>query len=56
MGLPDEYREGPRNADGTRSIVRTGPPGGLMGYIDPGSKPTPDNYNSLITGNGLNPR
>ena len=56
MGLPDEYREGPRNADGTRSLVRTGPPGGLMGYIDPGSKPTPDNYNSLITGNGLNPR
>ncbi len=53
MGLPDEYREGPRNPDGTRSIVRTGPAGGLMGYIDPGSRPTPDNFNSLITGNGL---
>jgi uncharacterized Zn-binding protein involved in type VI secretion len=55
MGLPDEYREGPRNPDGTRSIVRTGPAGGLMGYIDPGSKPTDSNYNSLITGTGLSP-
>ncbi len=55
MGLNDEYREGPRNPDGTRSIVRTGPAGGLMGYIDPGSRPTPDNFNSLITGNGLAP-
>ena len=55
MGLPDEYREGPRNPDGTRSIVRTGPAGGLMGYIDPGSRPTPANFDSLITGNGLNP-
>jgi hypothetical protein len=55
MGLPDEYHEGPRNPDGTRSIVRTGPNGGLMGYIDPGSRPTPDNFNSLITGNGLAP-
>lgn len=53
MGLNDEYHEGPRNPDGTRSIVRTGPAGGLMGYIDPGSRPTPDNFNSLITGNGL---
>jgi uncharacterized Zn-binding protein involved in type VI secretion len=55
MGLPDEYTEGPRDANGNRTIVRTGPPGGLMGYIDPGSKPTADNYNSLITGNGLDP-
>lgn len=55
MGVKDEYTEGPRNPDGTRSIVRTGPPGGLMGYIDPGSKPTPDNYNAIITGNGLAP-
>ena len=55
MGLKDEYTEGPRNPDGTRSVVRTGPKGGLMGYIDKGSKPTPDNFNSLITGCGLAP-
>jgi uncharacterized Zn-binding protein involved in type VI secretion len=55
MGLDDEYTEGPRNKDGTRNIKRTGPPGGLMGDIDSGSKPTPDNFNSLITGNGLAP-
>jgi hypothetical protein len=53
MGLLDEYQEGPRNPDGSRSIVRTGPAGGLMGYIDKGSKPTPANFNSLITGCGL---
>lgn len=53
MGLKDEYTEGPRNPDGTRSIVRTGPNGGLMGYIDPGSKPTSDNISNLITGCGL---
>jgi hypothetical protein len=53
MGLKDEYTEGPRNPDGTRSIVRTGPAGGLMGYIDKGSRPTADNFNSLITGCGL---
>jgi type VI secretion system secreted protein VgrG len=53
MGLKDEYHEGPRNADGTRSIVRTGPAGGLMGYIDAGSKPTSANFRSLITGVGL---
>lgn len=55
MGLRDEYTEGPRNPDGTRSIVRTGPQGGIMGYIDPGSRPTDDNFNSLITGQGLAP-
>lgn len=55
MGIPDGYTEGPRNPDGTRSIVRTSPPGSLMGYIDPGSKPTPADYNSLITGTGLVP-
>jgi uncharacterized Zn-binding protein involved in type VI secretion len=55
MGLPDEYTEGPRNPDGTRSVTRTGPAGGLMGDISPGSRPTPDNFNSLITGNGLLP-
>ena len=53
MGLLDEYTEGPHNADGTRSIVQTGPAGGLMGHIDSGSKPTPANFNSLITGCGL---
>lgn len=56
MGLKDEYTEGPRNADGTRSIVRTGKKGGLMGYINKGSKPNDDNYNSLITGCGLAPQ
>jgi uncharacterized Zn-binding protein involved in type VI secretion len=53
MGLPDEYTEGPRNPDGTRNITRTGPPGGLMGYINPGSRPTPGNWNSLVSGMGL---
>jgi hypothetical protein len=56
MGLPDEYKEGPKDKDGNRTLTRTGPKGGLMGYIDPGSKPTADNYNSLITGKGLNPK
>jgi hypothetical protein len=55
MGLPDEYTEGPRNPDGTRNIVRTGPPNGLMGYVNPEARPTPDNFNSLVTGNGLAP-
>jgi uncharacterized Zn-binding protein involved in type VI secretion len=53
MGLPDEYHDDPRNPDGTRNVVRTGPVGGLMGYSDSTSHPTPDNFNSLITGNGL---
>jgi hypothetical protein len=53
MGLKDEYSEGPRDASGNRTLVRTGPAGGLMGYIDSGSKPTDDNYNALITGNNL---
>lgn len=55
MGLKDEYSEGPRDASGNRTIVRTGPAGGLMGYIDPGSKPTEQNYNDLVTGNNLGP-
>jgi hypothetical protein len=55
MGLKDEYREGPRDANGNRTIVRTGPNGGLMGYIDPGSKPTDQNYSDLITGDNLLP-
>ena len=55
MGLKDEYTEGPPDANGNRTLVRTGPPGGLMGYIDPGSKPTPQNYSDLITGNNLAP-
>lgn len=55
MGLKDEYTEGPRDANGNRTVVRTGPAGGLMGYIDPGSKPTEQNYNDLVTGNNLGP-
>jgi len=55
MGLNDEYKEGPRNRDGTRSVTRTGPPKGIMGYIEKGSRPTGDNYNNLITGKGLAP-
>ncbi len=55
MGLKDEYSEGPRDASGNRTIVRTGPAGGLMGFIDPGSKPTEQNYNDLVTGNNLGP-
>jgi len=55
IGLRDEYQEGPRNADGTRSVVQTGPPGGLMGYRDAGARPTPGNFRDLITGNGLLP-
>jgi uncharacterized Zn-binding protein involved in type VI secretion len=50
MGLNDEYTEGPRDANGNRTIVRTGPPGGIMGYIEPGSRPTPDNFSELING------
>ncbi len=53
MGLKDEYTEGAPDADGNRSLVRTGPPGGLMGYIDPGSKPTPQNYTDIINGTNL---
>ncbi len=51
MGLKDEYKELPP-IDGDRQIVHTGPPGGLMGYPT-ASHPTPDNFGSLITGNGL---
>lgn len=50
MGLADEYRESPRAPNGDRTIVRTGPSGGLMGYIDPGSRPTPGNFNDLVNG------
>jgi uncharacterized Zn-binding protein involved in type VI secretion len=53
MGLKDEYSEGPPNPDGTRSVVRTGPKGGLMGDISPGSKPTSSNYSDLVHGTGL---
>ena len=53
MGLLDEYTEGPKDADGNRTIVRTGPPGGLMGNIGPGSRPTPGNFGSIVGGKGL---
>jgi hypothetical protein len=51
MGLLDEYSEG-KNPDGTRRTVPK-VPGGLMGDGSSTSKPTPDNYASLITGCGL---
>ena len=51
MGLKDEYVELPP-VDGKRQVKRTGPPGGLMGYPTK-SHPTPDNFDSLITGKGL---
>ena len=50
MGLDDEYKEGPRNPDGSRGIIHTGPPGGLMGHVDPGSRPTPGNIDELVNG------
>jgi uncharacterized Zn-binding protein involved in type VI secretion len=53
MGLDDEYTEYPHKSGEPRNIVHTGPPGGLMGYTDPGSKPTPQNYQSLVGGHGL---
>jgi uncharacterized Zn-binding protein involved in type VI secretion len=53
MGLRDEYIELPAAANGERQIQHTGPPGGLMGYVDPGSRPTADNFDSLINGKGL---
>jgi hypothetical protein len=53
MGLPDEYVEFPRYPNGKRHTVSTGPKGGLMGYTSPGSRPTPDNFGSIITGKGL---
>ena len=51
MGVKDEYIELPP-IDGERQNKHTGPPGGLMGYPT-NSRPTPDNYGALITGNGL---
>lgn len=53
MGLPDEYVELPKDATGHRQIKHTGPDGGLMGHVEPGSRPTPDNFAGLITGKGL---
>ena len=50
IGLEDEYEEGPRNADGTRNTVRTGPAGGIMGHIEPGSRPTQQNVEALLAG------
>lgn len=51
MGVKDEYEELPP-VDGERRTKRTGPPGGLMGNPIK-SHPTPDNFDSLITGKGL---
>lgn len=50
MGLDDEYKEGPRLPNGDRNCIRTGPKGGLMGYVEPGSKPTPANFDELVNG------
>jgi hypothetical protein len=55
MGLKDEYVEGPRNPDGTRNVVRTGPANGLMGYTNPSARPTPQNYSDVINGTNLLP-
>lgn len=61
MGLPDEYDESAWSKVGSglgltdRKTVRTGPKGGLMGYTEAGSRPTPDNFDSLVTGRGLLP-
>jgi hypothetical protein len=55
MGLPDEYTEGPRNPDGTRNITRTGPVNGLMGYVNPGARPTSQNFSDLVNGTNLAP-
>ena len=51
MGLGDEYWEGPRNPDGTRNVQLK--PGQLMGDTSANARPTPANFNSLITGQGL---
>lgn len=56
MGLEDEYQEGTISKArgmlgfGNRTLTRTGPPGGIMGYVDPGSRPTSDNFDELIKG------
>jgi len=55
MGLQDEYVEGPRGPNGERTITRTGPEGGIMGDVSSNARPTSDNFNSLITGDGLAP-
>jgi uncharacterized Zn-binding protein involved in type VI secretion len=49
MGIDDEYKEGPK-VNGHRTITQTGPDGGLMGHVGPGSKPTPDNFGELVNG------
>jgi hypothetical protein len=53
MGLPDEYAELPPYPNGKRHVDRTGPPGGLMGYTEPGSRPATENFDKLINGKGL---
>jgi len=53
MGLPDEYIELPPGPDGKRRGMHTGPPGGLRGHVEPGSRPTATNFDNLIHGKGL---
>jgi uncharacterized Zn-binding protein involved in type VI secretion len=55
MGLPDEYKEGPRTPDGKRTCTFPCGDHDLMCHSDEGTKPTPGNYESLVTGNGLLP-
>jgi uncharacterized Zn-binding protein involved in type VI secretion len=53
MGLGDEYERKSYLPWKPRETIPTGPPGGIMGSVDRGSKPHPGNFDSLITGKGL---
>jgi hypothetical protein len=55
MGLPDDYKEGPRAPDGKRQVTFPCGDHDLMCHSNEGSKPSPGNYDSLITGQGLAP-
>lgn len=55
MGLGDEYAELPDPEDPTKRITVPWRAGDLMGDVTPGSKPTAQNFQSLITGKGLLP-
>jgi len=53
MGLDDEYKEGPRRPDGKRGVTFPCGANDTMCHSNQGNKPTPANYDSLITGKGL---
>ncbi len=55
MGIDDEYRPGPNDAQGRRTSISLSPPGSLMGENSSVARPTVANYNMLITGIGLVP-